>query len=159
MLSLCEDGCEAVCGFLRLNNTADPRAAIRQARREEREEDRRRDREIKRRNQEETFRLTQALNTRRLERAAAAADDEESKPATKTSWLGKSKKVPAAVRFYRHLLYLLLYLKGQPLLDDPVKIVPTHRETKKTKAVPSGPRDSAIASNSASNDPFAHTWK
>lgn len=72
ILGLFEDGCEAACGFLRLNNTADPRAAMRQARREEREEDRRRDRELKRQTQEENLRLTQAIAARRL--AATTAE-------------------------------------------------------------------------------------
>ena len=104
MLSLCEDACEAMCGFLRLNNTADPRAAMRQARREEREDDRRRDREIKRRNQDETLRLTQALTKKRLERAAAAGEDlsaiAKEPRSVKSTIFGRQKKLPKAVRFY-----------------------------------------------------------
>jgi IS5 family transposase len=79
ILSLMEDGCETLCGFLRLNNTADPRAAIRQARREEREDDRRRDRELKRRNKEETLRLTQAVTARRLASIPVAGEQPKSK--------------------------------------------------------------------------------
>ena len=88
MLGLFEDGCEAACGFLRLNNTADPRAAIRQARREEREEDRRRDRELKRQAQEENMRLTQAITARRLMQMPIAGTEPKS-----TSFFTKKPKV------------------------------------------------------------------
>jgi hypothetical protein len=73
LLGLMEDGCEALCGFLRLTNNADPRSAMRQARREERDEERRRERELKRQNRDEALRITQALNLRRLEKMGTAA--------------------------------------------------------------------------------------